>query len=113
MTDIFLQAAPGGIFGGNSQFMIILVAMFAVMYFFMIRPQNKKQNEQKKFIEDLAKGQKVVTMGGIHGKIVQINDDASTILLEVAEGTKIKVDKSVISMEYSNFANQSAAEPKK
>jgi len=83
------------------------------MYFFMIRPQNKKQNDQKKFVEELAKGQKVVTMGGIHGKIVQVNEDSSTVLLEVSEGTKIKVDKSVISMEYSNLANQPAAEPKK
>ena len=112
MINIFLQAAPGGMMGGNTQFMLILIAMFAVMYFFMIRPQNKKQNEQKKFVEELKKGQKVVTMGGIHGKIVQVNNDTATVLLEIAEGTKIKIDKTVISMEYSNLANQPAEEKK-
>lgn len=110
MIDMYLQAAPGGLLGGNSQFMIILVAMFAVMYFFMIRPQNKKQNDQKKFIEDLKKGQRIVTMGGIHGKIVQVNDETATILLEIAEGTKIKIDKSVVSMDYSLLANKPAEE---
>ncbi|MCB0503147.1 MAG: preprotein translocase subunit YajC [Bacteroidetes bacterium] len=102
--DIILQA--GG--GGMGTMPIIMLAMLAVFYFFMIRPQQKKQNEQKKFLADLTKGQKVVTMGGIHGKIVSVNPDGTTLLLEVAEGTKIKIDRSVISMEYSALANEPA-----
>lgn len=96
--NLFLQAGGGQPF---NPMMIILLAMFGVMYFFMIRPQQKKQKEQKSFIEDLAKGDRVVTMGGIHGKIIQVSEDSGTILMEVSEGTKLKVDKSVISMEYT------------
>ena len=97
---LFLQIGSGG--GGFNPMMIILLAMFGVMYFFMIRPQQKKAKEQKNFLEELKKGDKIVTMGGIHGKIVQVNADSSTMLIEIAEGTKIKVDRSVVSMEYTD-----------
>ena len=101
MTETFLlQAALGG--GGFNPMMLILLAMFGVMYFFMIRPQQKKAKDQKNFSENLKKGDKIVTMGGIHGKIVQVNQEGNTVLLEVSEGTKIKVDKSVVSMEYTD-----------
>ncbi len=105
-----LLQAPGG--GSMNTFLIFMVLMFAVMYFFMIRPQQKKQKEQKGFLEELKKGDKVVTMGGIHGKIAQSNPESSTILLEIAEGTKIKIDKSVISLEYSLLANNPNQETK-
>ena len=81
--------------------MLILLAMFGVMYFFMIRPQQKKQKEQKSFLTELKKGDKIVTMGGLHGKIVSVNADSNTLLLEVSEGTKVKLDSSVVSMEYT------------
>jgi preprotein translocase subunit YajC len=103
MDIIVLQA--GGV-GGMGTMPFIMLAMLGVFYFFMIRPQQKKQGEQKKFLAELSKGQKVVTMGGIHGKIVSVNPDSTTLLLEVAEGTKIKIDRSVISMEYSALANE-------
>lgn len=106
MLDIILQAPAGGFSGIPMP--IIMLLMLVVFYFFIMRPQQKKGDEQKKFIQELAKGQKVVTMGGIHGKIAQANPDSTTILLEIAEGTKIKVDRSVISMEYTNAANQPA-----
>lgn len=101
--NIFLQAAGGG--GSMNTFIIFMVLMGVVMYFFMIRPQQKKQKEQKSFLDDLKKGDKVVTMGGIHGKVVQVNPDSTTLLLEISEGTKIKIDKSVISLDYSLAAN--------
>ncbi len=104
MINILLQG--GGGFGGGSPMMpIIMLAMIGVFYFFMIRPQQKKQKEQKSFLEELSKGQKVVTMGGIHGKIVQVNADSTTLLLEISEGTKIKIDKNVISMDFSILEN--------
>jgi preprotein translocase subunit YajC len=70
-----------------------------VFYFFMIRPQQKKQKDQKKFIEELKKGDMVVTVGGIHGKIVDQNDVSVT--LDIDRGTKIKFEKSSISLESS------------
>ena len=72
----------------------MLVLIVVVFYFFMIRPQMKKQKELKKFRESLKAGDKVVTIGGIHGKILEIND---TTVLVNSEGSKISLDKSAIS----------------
>lgn len=104
---ILLQTGAGGAF---NPMILIMLAMFAVMYFFMIRPQQKKAKEQKTFTENLAKGQRIVTMGGIHGKIVQVNPDSNTVLIEVSDGVKLKVDQSVISMEYSQASYPAASE---
>ena len=78
--------------GGSGQ-IIMLVLMLVVFYFFMIRPQMKKQKEMKKFRERLKAGDKVVTIGGILGKILEVAD--STVLIS-AEGTKIRIEKSAI-----------------
>lgn len=75
------------------QQIIMLVMILVVFYFFMIRPQMKKQKEQKKFRENLKAGDKVVTIGGIHGKILEVAD--STVLIS-SEGTKIRFEKSAI-----------------
>jgi preprotein translocase subunit YajC len=80
-----------------NQQIIMLVLILVVFYFFMIRPQMKKQKELKKFRESLATGDKVVTIGGIHGKILEIND--STILIN-SEGSKIRLDKSAVSQSF-------------
>jgi preprotein translocase subunit YajC len=72
----------------------MIVLMIGVFYFFMIRPQMKKQKELKKFREALKPGDKVVTIGGIHGKILEISD--ATVLIQ-SEGTKIRLDKAAIS----------------
>lgn len=74
--------------------LIPLVLILVVFYFFMIRPQMKKQKELKKFRENLAKGDKVVTIGGLHGTILEVTD--STLLLN-SEGTKLRFEKSAIS----------------
>lgn len=71
----------------------MLVMILVVFYFFMIRPQMKKQKELKKFRENLKAGDKVVTIGGVHGKILEVNE--STILVN-SEGSKIRFDKSAI-----------------
>lgn len=75
------------------QQIIMLVMILVVFYFFMIRPQMKKQKEQKKFRENLKAGDKVVTIGGIHGKILEVAE--STVLVS-SEGTKIRFEKSAI-----------------
>jgi preprotein translocase subunit YajC len=76
------------------QQIIMLVLILVVFYFFMIRPQMKKQKELKKFREGLANGDKIVTIGGIHGKILEVAD--TTVLIST-EGGKMRVDKSAIS----------------
>lgn len=73
---------------------IVLPLILVVFYFFMIRPQMKKQKELKKFRENLAVGDKVVTIGGVHGKVLELSD--STVLIS-SEGTKIRFEKSAIS----------------
>ena len=79
---------------GNLSFLIMMVAIFAIMYFFMIRPQNKKQKEIANFRKNLEVGQSVITAGGIYGKVKEIED--YTVTVEIASGVKIKVDKNSI-----------------
>lgn len=86
-----LQAQASG--GGYSGILMI-VAMIAIFYFFMIRPQSKKQKEIKRQREQLTVGSKVVTAGGIHGKIKEVNDNF--FIVEIASGVSIKVDKTSI-----------------
>ena len=80
--------------GAGANQLVMIVLMIGVFYFFMIRPQMKKQKELKKFREALKPGDKVVTIGGIHGKILEISD--TTVLIQ-SEGTKIRLDKAAIS----------------
>ncbi|MBM3402209.1 MAG: preprotein translocase subunit YajC [Bacteroidetes bacterium] len=88
------------------QFLPMLL-IIVVFYFFMIRPQMKKAKDHKKFVEELKKGDKVVTTAGIHGKIVDMND--STFLIEVESGTKIRFEKSSVSLESSKALIQSTS----
>ena len=80
--------------GKDSNSIVMLLLIVVVFYFFMIRPQMKKQKELKKFRESIKVGDKVVTIGGIHGKILELND--TTVLIS-SEGIKIRLDKSAIS----------------
>lgn len=79
--------------GQGMQSLVMLGLMVLVFYFFMIRPQMKKQKELKNFRENLKAGDKVVTIGGIHGKILEVSD--TTVLVQ-AEGTKLRFEKSAI-----------------
>lgn len=90
LLAVVLQAQGGA----DYSFLIMMVAIFAIMYFFMIRPQNKKQKEIANFRKNLEVGQSVVVAGGIYGKIKEIEDD--TVVVEVAAGVKIKVVKESI-----------------
>ena len=96
MLALLLQTGGGSAMTGN---LVLIGGIIIIFYFFMIRPQQKKQKDQKKFLEGIKKGDMAVTMGGIHGKVVAIDND--TVLLEVDRGTKIKVEKSSISLESS------------
>ena len=97
MTQFLLQAPPQG--GGTFQ-LVMLGGIILVFWFFMIRPQAKKAKEQKKFIDEIQKGDKVVTIAGIHGTVNKVNED-NTIQLEVSPGAYLKIGKSSISLEWS------------
>lgn len=104
IQTILLQAqAPAG--GGMSG-IIMIIALIAVFYFFMLRPQQKRQKEIRKFRENLAKGDSVITAGGIYGKIREIRD--TTIIVEIADGVKITLDKGSVypSAAQANMAAQ-------
>ena len=88
-----------------------IVAIFAVMYFFMIRPQAKKAKDQKNFMETLQKGDKIVTVAGIHGRISRINENG-TLEVEIDTNTKVVMERSGISMEFTKTLNQPAAQSK-
>ncbi|NQX91159.1 MAG: preprotein translocase subunit YajC [Flavobacteriales bacterium] len=91
-STLLLQAdaAPGG----NFNMLIMMGGLFIIMYFFMIRPQMKKQKEAKKFREALSKGDEVVTIGGIHGKILEVSE--TNVLIQVDSG-KMRVEKTALS----------------
>lgn len=90
--------------------LIFLVLMLVAMYVFMFLPQIRKQKKQKKFITELKKGDKVVTTGGIHGKIAELKD--LTAVIDLGGGTKMKVNRAAISMEASTLENSSAEDTK-
>lgn len=90
--------------GGSSlSFIIMMVAIFAIMYFFMIRPQNKKQKEIMNFRKNLEVGQSVVTAGGIYGKIKELEDNV--VMLEIAAGVKIRIDRNSIFADMASTQN--------
>lgn len=103
-SQILLQAQQPS----STPMMLLLGGMIIVFYFFMIRPQAKKAKEAKKFQENLAKGDKVVTIAGIHGIVNKVNED-STISLEINPGSYLKVEKTAISIEWSQQLNKAAA----
>ena len=96
MTQIILaaQAAQGG--GSMTSFLIMMVAIFAIMYFFMIRPQQKRQKEIQSFQNNLTEGTPVVTGGGIYGTVKKIDLAAGIIEVKIADGVVIKVDKGYV-----------------
>lgn len=100
MTNLVLQAAAGG---SSMSFLIMMVAIFAIMWFFMIRPQQKKQKEIRKFQNSLAEGTKVVTGGGVYGTVKRVDLQANTVDVEIARGVVITVAKGYV---FSDAASQ-------
>ena len=101
MNQIILDAAAGGAGGGMSM-LVMLVAFIAVMYFLMIRPQQKKQKELVKFRNALEKGQKIVTAGGIYGTVKEVKE--GYVLVEVDSNVAIRVDKNMVMRDPSDIA---------
>ena len=109
MTTVFLaaQAAQGQ--GGSMSFRIMMVALFALMWFFMIRPQQKKQKEIRAFQNALQEGSKVVTGGGIYGTVKRIDAATNTIEVEIARGVVIRVDRGYV---FADASSSVQAQPK-
>lgn len=98
MLDFFItnaSAQSAGQQGGGGSFLLMMVVFFVIFYLFLIRPQTKQAKEHKQMVEALAKGDEVVTNGGMLGKIMEVGDNF--VLLEVTKGTEIKVQKHAVS----------------
>lgn len=114
LLSVLLQAADGAaptgglgeLLGGSTGMIVMMVLLFAIMYFFMIRPQQKKQKQLQEARNAIKVGDKVVTAGGIHGKVKEVED--TYFIIEIAEGTKIKIEKAsvYVSSEDSQAASK-------
>jgi preprotein translocase subunit YajC len=104
---VILLQAPGGGSGGTLQ-LVLLGGMILVFWLFMIRPQAKKAKLAKQFQQNMNKGDKIVTIAGIHGTINKVNEDG-TIMIETSPGSYLKIEKSAVSMEWSQNLNKKPA----
>jgi preprotein translocase subunit YajC len=100
LNFVLLMMPQEGGEGGSTQFIIMILLMIVVFYFFMIRPQMKKTKEQKKFREGLQKGDKVITIGGIHGKVLEVKE--TTMIIETEGQGRLKIEKSAAAMDTSS-----------
>lgn len=105
MKFMLLQAAGGAAGGMDMSFWIMIIAMFAILYFFMIRPQNKRRKELQNFRNSLAVGSKVITAGGILGTVKELDEGETYITIEIANGVKIQIDRNYV------FSDTNAVKP--
>jgi preprotein translocase subunit YajC len=109
LNTIFLQAPPQQ----NPMYTLVIMGLIMVTFWlFFIRPQSKKAKQQQNFVNNLQKGDKIVTIAGIHGTVSKVNED-NTLQLEVSPGSYLKIERSAISMEWTNNLNKPAATDKK
>ena len=102
MENLFILLQIGGEGGSTWTSLLPLFLILVVFYFFFIRPQTKKTKEQRKFREALKKGDKVVTIGGVHGKVLEVKE--TTVVLDVGNQLKLTVEKSAIVMDNTQIA---------
>jgi preprotein translocase subunit YajC len=100
LNSILLMTPQGQEGGGGFGSLIFLLLIIVIFYMFFIRPQMKRSKEQKKFRENLKKGDKVITIGGVHGKIVEVQETSFTI--EVAENVRLRIEKTAVAMDGSS-----------
>ncbi|GAO44312.1 preprotein translocase subunit YajC [Flavihumibacter petaseus] len=103
---VFLQAPAGG--AGSTYSLLLLGGMILVFWLFMIRPQAKKAKQAKQFQDNMQKGDRIVTIAGIHGKVNKVNEDG-TIEMEVSPGSYMKIERSAVSLEWTQNVNKAAA----
>ena len=98
LTHILLMMPQGEGGGGGLMSFLPFILIIVIMYFLMIRPQMKRQKERKQMIEAVKKGDKIVTSGGVHGKITGFTDDGNTVIVQVDDKVKLNIDKSAINI---------------
>ncbi len=100
LSNPLLMAPTGEGGGGGGMSLLFIAAMLVIMWLFMIRPQSKKAKQQKEFNKSIQKGDRIVTIAGIHGRINKINED-DTLQMEVSPGSYMTIERSAISMEFT------------
>ena len=103
---LFLLMAPapdGQGAGGGSMTLLLIIGMLLIFYFFMIRPQQKKQRQIEEYRSKLAKGDKVVTIGGLHGKITDVQE--KVFVIEIADGVRITIEKAAVAIDENAAKN--------
>ena len=105
MTNLIILQTSGG--SGATLQLVLLGGMILVFWLFMIRPQAKKAKLAKEFQQNMQKGDKIVTIAGIHGKVNKVNEDG-TIEMETSPGSYMKIEKSAISLEWTQNINKAA-----
>ena len=112
LISMLLMAPANPQQGGSQWFSLVMMGgIILVFWLFMIRPQAKKAKQQKQFIANLQKGDKIVTIAGIHGTVNKVNDDG-TLNLETSPGSYMKIERSSISMEWTANINKPVTEAK-
>ena len=111
-NSLLLQAADPAAMGGGFGMFLPLILIIGIMYFFMIRPQNKKQKELQKMRDALQKGDKVITIGGIHGTVSSVKKDSNVVTIRVDENTKIEFNRSAIATVVSDKPAEKTEEKK-
>lgn len=111
-NSLLLQAADSAAMGGGFGMFLSLILIIGIMYFFMIRPQNKKQKELQKMLDALQKGDKVITIGGIHGTVSSVKKDSNVVTIRVDENTKIEFNRSAIATVVSDKPAEKTEEKK-
>lgn len=108
---ILLLGGGGGEGSGGIGGFVPIILIFVVMYVFMILPQSRKAKAQRKFREELKKGDKIVNMAGIHGKIVELGE--TSMVIELEEGVRMRIERTSVSMEATQALNNPKEETKK
>ncbi len=98
LNHILLMMPQGEGGGGGLMSFLPFILIIVIMYFLIIRPQMKRQKERKQIIEGVQKGDKIVTSGGVHGKITGFTDDGNTVIVQVDDKVKLNIDKSAINI---------------
>lgn len=106
LLDAAAGAAKTGQGGFDWSMIIMIVAMFAIVYFFMIRPQRKRQKEIENFRNSLAIGSKIITASGVHGTIKALNEGESYLTVEISKGVTIQIDRNYVYAEGTQQPNQ-------
>jgi preprotein translocase subunit YajC len=111
INTLLLQApAPGG--GAGMMNLLMIALIFVIFYFFMIRPQMKKAKVERQFRETIKKGDKIVTIGGIHGRVLEV-ESASTLMVEIDHNVKVRLERSAVSVEATRALASNKEETKK